>query len=51
VLAAEWEAQIEQTVRERYEGNKLGVLRQLLHEDDHVAAKVVAQNRLVATRG
>ncbi len=42
VLAAEWEARIESWFRERYEGNKLGVLRQLLHEDDHTSAKIVA---------
>jgi glycosyltransferase involved in cell wall biosynthesis/SAM-dependent methyltransferase len=41
-IAAEWEAQVEAWFRERYEGNKLAVLRQLLLEDDHVAAKVVA---------
>jgi glycosyltransferase involved in cell wall biosynthesis/predicted RNA methylase len=42
VLAAEWEAQIETWFRERYQSNRVGVLRQLLHEDDHVAAKIVA---------
>jgi glycosyltransferase involved in cell wall biosynthesis/2-polyprenyl-3-methyl-5-hydroxy-6-metoxy-1,4-benzoquinol methylase len=41
-LAHEWEDQIQAWFKARYEGNKLGVLRQLLHEDDHVAAKVVA---------
>ena len=42
VLAAEWESQVETWFRERYESNTIGVLRQLLHEDDHVAAKIVA---------
>ncbi len=42
VLAAEWEAQIEGWFRERYESNTLGVLRQLLHEDDHTSARLVA---------
>lgn len=46
VLAAEWEAQIEHWFSERYEAHKVGVLRQLLHEDDHVAAKQVAQDLL-----
>lgn len=41
-VAAEWEAQIETWFRERYESHKVGVLRQLLHEDDHVAAQLVA---------
>lgn len=48
VLAAEWEAQIERTFQARYDSNKVGVLRQLLHEDDHVAAKVVA-DEIVST--
>lgn len=43
VIAAEWEAWVEQTFRQRYDGNKRGVLRQLLHYDDHTAAKIVAQ--------
>lgn len=43
-LAAEWEAQIETWFTERYQANRLGVMRQLLHEDDHVAAKVVAES-------
>jgi glycosyltransferase involved in cell wall biosynthesis/2-polyprenyl-3-methyl-5-hydroxy-6-metoxy-1,4-benzoquinol methylase len=42
-IAAEWDAQIATWFRERYEGNKLGVLRQLLHEDDHVSARQVAK--------
>jgi len=41
-LAFEWEDQIQTWFKARYEGNKLGVLRQLLHEDDHTAAKIVA---------
>jgi 2-polyprenyl-3-methyl-5-hydroxy-6-metoxy-1,4-benzoquinol methylase len=45
-IAAEWDAQVDQWFAERYEGNRLGVLRQLLHEDDHVAAKLVAEDVL-----
>lgn len=41
-LAAEWEAHVEDGFRLRYLGNARGVLAQLLHEDDHVAAKIVA---------
>lgn len=44
VLAGEWEAQVEAWFRERYDANKVRVLRQLLHEDDHTAAKIVAQD-------
>lgn len=43
VLAAEWETYIGDVFRQRYESHKVGVLRQLLHEDDHVAASVVAE--------
>lgn len=42
VLAEQWETQIEAWFTERYQANKVRVMRQLLHEDDHVAAKVVA---------
>jgi hypothetical protein len=41
-LAAEWEAMVDGWFAERYEANKLRVLRQLLHEDDHTTAMVVA---------
>jgi len=44
VIAAEWEAQIETWFRARYESHKVRVLEQLLHEDDHTAAKVVADD-------
>lgn len=44
VLAAEWEQQIEAWFKERYEGNKIGVLRQLLHEDDHTSALELARS-------
>lgn len=47
-LAAEWEAQVETWFRERYEGNRLGVLKQLLHEDDHVAARQLADQVLAS---
>lgn len=40
-IAAEWESQIHQWFEERYQGNRLGVFRQLMNEDDHVAAQVV----------
>lgn len=43
LVAQEWDAQVETWFRERYEAKKIGVLRQLLHEDDHVAAKIVAE--------
>ncbi len=42
-IAAEWEAWIEATFRTRYEAQKAGVLRQLLHYDDHTAAQPVAK--------
>ena len=42
-IAAEWEEWLGATFRERYEANKIGVLRQLLHYDDHTAAKLVAE--------
>ncbi len=41
-LAAEWEAMVDGWFQERYEANKLRVLRRLLHEDDHTAAMMVA---------
>jgi glycosyltransferase involved in cell wall biosynthesis/SAM-dependent methyltransferase len=43
-IAAEWEAQIEAWFTERYETKKRAILDQLLQEDDHCAAKVVAQD-------
>ena len=46
VLAAEWEGQVETWFRERFEGNRIGVLRQLLHEDDHVAARQLSEEIL-----
>lgn len=46
VIAGEWEAQIEAWFSERYEGNKLRVMEQLLHEDDHTAAMVVAHEAI-----
>jgi glycosyltransferase involved in cell wall biosynthesis/2-polyprenyl-3-methyl-5-hydroxy-6-metoxy-1,4-benzoquinol methylase len=50
VLAAEWDAWIEQTFKERYASKKVGILRQLLHEDDHVAARMVATDILGPAR-
>jgi len=41
-VAADWEQWIEHYFQERYQSNKLGVLRQLMHYDDHTAAKHVA---------
>lgn len=46
-LAAQWESQVAQWFTERSRGNKLGVMRQLLHEDDHVAARAVAGDLLL----
>jgi glycosyltransferase involved in cell wall biosynthesis/2-polyprenyl-3-methyl-5-hydroxy-6-metoxy-1,4-benzoquinol methylase len=43
-IAEEWEAQIHWWFQARYEQNKLRVLRALLHEDDHVAAREVARS-------
>jgi len=42
-IAAEWDAQIQAWFEERYETKKLGVLRQLLREDDHTSAVLVAE--------
>lgn len=44
VIAGEWEAQVETWFAERYASHTVGVLRQLLHEDDHVAARIVARD-------
>jgi glycosyltransferase involved in cell wall biosynthesis/2-polyprenyl-3-methyl-5-hydroxy-6-metoxy-1,4-benzoquinol methylase len=41
-LAAEWETMVDGWFADRYEANKLRVMRQLLHEDDHTTALVVA---------
>jgi glycosyltransferase involved in cell wall biosynthesis/2-polyprenyl-3-methyl-5-hydroxy-6-metoxy-1,4-benzoquinol methylase len=41
-LAESWASQIEFWFQERYERHAPAVLRQLLHEDDHTAAKRVA---------
>ncbi len=41
-LAEQWETQVETWFAERYQANRPRILRQLLHEDDHVAAKIVA---------
>lgn len=45
-IAADWEAWITETFEQRYEANKIGVLRQLLHYDDHTAAEIVAHDIL-----
>jgi glycosyltransferase involved in cell wall biosynthesis/2-polyprenyl-3-methyl-5-hydroxy-6-metoxy-1,4-benzoquinol methylase len=45
-LAAEWETKVTEWFAARYETRKLGVLRQLLHEDDHCGAKIVANDIL-----
>jgi glycosyltransferase involved in cell wall biosynthesis/2-polyprenyl-3-methyl-5-hydroxy-6-metoxy-1,4-benzoquinol methylase len=47
-LAAEWEAWLQETFAERAQTQAIGVLRQLLHEDDHVAADLLA-SRLAST--
>ncbi len=41
-IAGEWETWLEQTFRDRYARNKLGVLHQLQHYDDYTAVKIVA---------
>jgi glycosyltransferase involved in cell wall biosynthesis len=41
-LAEQWDAHVEDLFKTRYEANKIRVMRQLLHEDDHVAALLVA---------
>lgn len=41
-IAAEWEQQIDVWFTERYETRKSAVLEQLLQEDDHCAARVLA---------
>lgn len=43
-IAAEWEEFVEQTFKARYEANKIRVMQQLLHEDDHVAALQVTED-------
>jgi glycosyltransferase involved in cell wall biosynthesis/2-polyprenyl-3-methyl-5-hydroxy-6-metoxy-1,4-benzoquinol methylase len=42
-LADEWEQMIEGWFAERYQANTPRILRQLLHEDDHTAAQIVAE--------
>jgi 2-polyprenyl-3-methyl-5-hydroxy-6-metoxy-1,4-benzoquinol methylase/glycosyltransferase involved in cell wall biosynthesis len=48
VVAQAWEQMLLETFAARYEANKVGVLRQLLHWDNHAAAQIVA-NDLIAT--
>ncbi len=43
-LAEQWERQVQEWFVERSTTHRAGVLRQLLHEDDHVAAKVLAES-------
>lgn len=43
-LAEQWEEQISRWFQARSEDCAPGILRQLLHEDDHVAAKVLASD-------
>jgi glycosyltransferase involved in cell wall biosynthesis/2-polyprenyl-3-methyl-5-hydroxy-6-metoxy-1,4-benzoquinol methylase len=43
-IAAEWDAQIDAWFANRYENNKLGVLRGLMHEEDSTAAQIVARD-------
>ncbi len=47
-LAESWETFLLETFRARYEANKVKVLRQLMHWDNHVAARRVAQDILSA---
>jgi len=41
-IAEEWEAWLLGAFQSRYETHKIGVLRRLLNDDDHVGAKVLA---------
>ena len=41
-VARDWEQMILERFEARYAGNRLGVLRQLLHWDNHAAARIVA---------
>jgi 2-polyprenyl-3-methyl-5-hydroxy-6-metoxy-1,4-benzoquinol methylase/glycosyltransferase involved in cell wall biosynthesis len=50
-IAADWEAWLLKTFLSRYETNKLAVLRQLLHDDDHVTATLVAEEIIRTGRG
>lgn len=43
VLAAEWEAHVGEAFDRRVQTQSAGVLRQLVHEDDYSAARVLAQ--------
>lgn len=45
-IAAEWDAHMQATFKARYEGNKLGVLRALMHEDDMMSAQTVVREVL-----
>jgi 2-polyprenyl-3-methyl-5-hydroxy-6-metoxy-1,4-benzoquinol methylase/glycosyltransferase involved in cell wall biosynthesis len=46
VLAGTWEEMVSHTFADRYEANRLGVLRRLLHDDDHAAAVMVADDMI-----
>ena len=41
-VAADWEAMLLETFQARFDGNKLAILRQLLHWDNHAAAQILA---------
>jgi glycosyltransferase involved in cell wall biosynthesis/2-polyprenyl-3-methyl-5-hydroxy-6-metoxy-1,4-benzoquinol methylase len=45
-VAEQWDTMLHGLFKARYEANKLHVLRAFLHEDDHTAAKLVAQEIL-----
>lgn len=47
-VAAEWEAQILHAFKQRADGNPRGILRACLHDDDHTAAKILAERMLLA---
>jgi glycosyltransferase involved in cell wall biosynthesis/2-polyprenyl-3-methyl-5-hydroxy-6-metoxy-1,4-benzoquinol methylase len=42
-IAAEWDQQIDAWFKQRYENNKIGVLRSLMHEEDSTAALRVSE--------
>lgn len=47
-IAAEWEQWLMASFEGRYEGRKSGVLRRLMHEDDHTTAALVAGEMITA---
>lgn len=46
-IAQEWETFLVESFERRYQAEKLKVLRRLLHDDHHVAAKLVARDLII----